>query len=403
MELTRPIPGICLDERSNGVALVSRREGNVVGFALHPLAPGTVLAPGAVEALLDPDPVAPADDVAASAARRDGSARPAVTVAICTRDRPALIAACLRSLLHLASQPAEILVIDNAPSDDRTRRLVAGMPVRYVQEASPGLDFARNRALHEATGDVVAFVDDDTAVDPAWLDGLHHGFHHHPDAAAITGQVLPVELATGAQVTFERRGGFRRGNHTVRFCGPTHEGMPHYPFHPGAFGTGCNMALRRDIALSLGGFDEALDTGPPLPGGGDLDMLHRLVRAGYPLVYEPRAVVFHRHRRDDEGLRRQYESWGRSFMAFVAKTYAQDPPARAELRHLVRRWFRIELGALRRSLAARSDRPPRMVAAELRGGLVGLAGEYGRSVRRAERIRAASGRRSVEHPSHDDS
>ena len=63
------------------------------------------------------------------------------------------------------------------------------------------------------------------------------------------------------------------------------------------------------------------------PAGGDIDLLHRVLRAGLPLVYEPRAVVFHRHRRDADGLRRQYDSWGRSLMAFATKTYRRDPRA----------------------------------------------------------------------------
>ena len=92
------------------------------------------------------------------------------------------------------------------------------------------------------------------------------------------------------------------------------------------------MVLRRELVLELGGFDEALDTGPPLPGGGDLDIFHRVVAAGAPLVYEPRMLVFHRHRREHEALRRQYWSWGDGFMAFLAKTYAADPAMRPRVR-----------------------------------------------------------------------
>src|SRR5690606_8402984 len=107
----------------------------------------------------------------------------------------------------------------------------------------------------------------------------------------------------------ERLGGFRGGNRPVRYQGMQLEGNRIYPYGPGMFGAGANLSVRRDAALRLGGFDDALDTGPPLPGGGDLDLMHRVVRAGLPFVYEPRVVVFHRHRRDDEGLRRQYDSW----------------------------------------------------------------------------------------------
>jgi starch synthase len=159
------------------------------------------------------------------------------------------------------------------------------------------------------------------------------------------------------------------------------------------FGAGANLSVRRDVALRLGGFDEALDTGPPLPGGGDLDMLHRVVRHGYPLVYEPRAVVFHRHRRDAEGLRRQFDSWGRALMAFAVKTYRSDPAGRRKLRRLIR-WFFT--GNLREARHNRRNPALRDAAlAELRGGLLGLLGTYGRSQRRTGRLRRALGAPTV--------
>src|SRR5260221_3686895 len=86
------------------------------------------------------------------------------------------------------------------------------------------------------------------------------------------------------------------------------------------FGNGCNMAFRVEAMRSIGGFDEALDTGAALPGGGDLDALYRIVRHGYELVYDPQMLVWHQHRRDFAGLRRQIRrSWGAGCMAFLTK------------------------------------------------------------------------------------
>ena len=79
-----------------------------------------------------------------------------------------------RSVLPLQQQYGfEVLVIDNAPSDDATAELVKTFPgVRYVPEPRPGLDFARNRAWIEATGELIAYLDDDVIVDSGWLAGL---------------------------------------------------------------------------------------------------------------------------------------------------------------------------------------------------------------------------------------
>lgn len=147
------------------------------------------------------------------------------------------------------------------------------------------------------------------------------------------------------------------------------------------------MAFRRDVLLQLGGFDDALDTGAPLPGGGDLDIFYRVVRAGYPLVYEPRYLVFHQHRREYEKLRRQYWTWGLGFMAFVVKSYQTDPSQRSKLRWLVAWWFANQLNQLQQSVRGCHVLPPPMILAELWGGVVGLFGEYPRSLKLIEKIR----------------
>src|SRR5262249_8080184 len=146
------------------------------------------------------------------------AAPPSLTVAICTKDRAWSVARCLDSLLPLqqvaaGERPAfEILVVDNPPSDSSTRALVAALAsVRYASEPKPGLDFARNMAVREAFGDYLSFLDDDVIVDRSWFDGLRRAISENPEAGAITGPVLPMELETHAQILFEERGGFHRG------------------------------------------------------------------------------------------------------------------------------------------------------------------------------------------------
>jgi glycosyltransferase involved in cell wall biosynthesis len=320
---------------------------------------------------------------------------PSVTVAVCTRNRPESLARCLASLLALDPPPGdltqgfEILVVDNAPPDDRTRRTVEAAPgVRYAMEPRPGLNFGRNRALGEARGDILAFVDDDVVVDRGWLAGLHEAWSENPDAKGFTGLVLPHALDTQAQILFELRGGFRRGLDKIRYRTARQDNQL-FPCGAGIFGAGANMAFDRATLLRIGGFDDALDTGPPLPGGGDLDIFYRVARTGHPFVYEPQFAVFHEHRRDLPGLRRQYWTWGLAHMAFVMKAHAEDPAYRGRLRLLVLWWFRDQCRQLARSLLGRHVLPPGMVAAELWGGVVGLFGEYSRSRRRVQRIREA--------------
>jgi GT2 family glycosyltransferase len=393
IEVTQPLPTLSVSEADMGIALILRRKDKPIGFLMQPLSAKSVLLPEDLAQLI-------AKEVGTKILQENIREElippvanllefPSLTVAICTKDRPENLARCLQSLLNLQTSASklEILVIDNAPSNERTQELVASLPgVRYVREPKPGLDFARNRALHSATGELLAFLDDDVVVDRKWLEGLMEAWAENSDAAAFTGLVLPYELATEAQILFEQRGGFRRGFEKIRY-GQVLPGNPLHPCGAGIFGAGCNMTFHREILLKIGGFDEALDTGAPLPGGGDLDIFYRIIRAGYPLVYEPQYLVFHQHRREYEKLRRQYWTWGLGFMAFVVKSYQSDPPQRSQLRRLVWWWIKDQLKQFKDSLRSHHTLPPTMILAEFWGGILGLLGEYPRSLKRVEQIR----------------
>ncbi|MEG4914626.1 MULTISPECIES: glycosyltransferase [unclassified Microcoleus] len=396
IEVTQPLPTLTISEEDTGIALVVRRKDKAVGLIMQPLPPKSVLSPEDLAKMIEREVGA---KLLQEAIREElnptekGDTFPSLTVAICTKDRPENLARCLQHLLKLQTPISgenlnfEVLVIDNAPSNEKTQELVDSLPgVRYAREPKPGLDFARNRALQEATGEILAFLDDDVTPDRQWLNGLREAWAENPDAGGFTGLVLPYELATEAQILFESRGGFRRGFEKIRYG----KILPHNPLYPcgaGIFGAGCNMAFRRDVLLKLGGFDDALDTGAPLPGGGDLDIFYRVVRAGYPLVYDPRYLVFHQHRREYEKLRRQYWTWGLGFMAFVIKSYQTDPAKRSQLIRLIAWWMGYQLDELQKSIRGCHPLPPTMILAEMWGGIVGLFGEYPRSLKRIEQIR----------------
>jgi GT2 family glycosyltransferase len=399
VDLARPLPAIALDGTETGVGLTIRLDGQPIGFVLRELPPGAVLEPAAVAELMGhSERVALLEERIRREllpARESPAARPApsITAVVCTHDRPASLARCLASLVALQAPALDILVVDNAPPNGATRDTVASFPgVRYVQEPITGLDFARNRALEESSAEFVAYFDDDVTVDAAWLDGFLEAWATHPDAGAITGPVLPLELVTRAQIEFERLGGFGHRFRKIRF-GPQLAGNDIYPCGPGMFGAGCNMAFRRELLRTLGGFDEALDTGARLPGGGDLDIFYRVVRAGHAIVSEPRCLVLHQHRGAYDGLRHQLWTWGLGCMAFVAKSYRAEPSQRPRFRRLLA-WWVASRGAMLVRRARGGDAPPvDLVLAELAGGVVGLCGGYGRSRRRVERLRGAAAMR----------
>ena len=308
-------------------------------------------------------------------------AGPAVTVAVCTRNRTDDLALCLDAIMAMRTPAAEVLVVDNAPSDDSTERLVRDTypDVRYVREPRPGLDWARNRAIAEAQSEIIAFTDDDVIVDRDWVGAMAELFADAPHVHVVTGLVVPYELESEAQQDFESYGGFGRGLARAWHVAGAHHGA-------GRFGTGANMAFRRALFDRIGGFDPALDVGTAADGGGDLEMYFRVLQEGYMLVFEPRAVVRHRHRRDPERLRKQMRDWGKGLFVYMRRSAARYPRERRAFRRLTGWWIRRYI--IRRYLLSflRTTPYPRdLIAQEVRGALQSRRA-YRDAVRGAERI-----------------
>ena len=391
VELTQPLTSLELAAGENGAGVLVRRKGRPIGFLMHENAAIHTWRSEELSVWIANElKTKIAEEAIREAITSSGPNRsfPSLSVAICTRDRATIVSRCLDSLLPLQKAYGfELLVIDNAPPDQATARLVKELPtVRYTLEKYPGLNFARNRAWKEASGELIAYLDDDVVVDREWVAGLQEAFTENPDAAAFTGLVMPLKLDTNAQVLFEKRKGFRRGFDKKRF-GRILAGNSLYPCGAGIFGAGCNMAFRRDVLRELGGFDEALDTGPSLPGGGDLDIFYRIIRAGHDLVYEPSFMVFHEHRASESALRRQYYTWGLGFMAFVEKNYRNDPDQRRKFRRTINWWIRDEIRQMGEAVCRKHVLPLSMIFSEFSGGIAGLFGEYSRSLKRVSALR----------------
>jgi glycosyltransferase involved in cell wall biosynthesis len=245
------------------------------------------------------------------------------TVVVSTRDRPDDLERCLASISRLQVPADEVIVVDNASSDDRTERVARSAGVRYLHEPLPGLNRARNRGLAVATGDVVLFTDDDVQVHPRWLAELLRVFVD-PMTMLATGLVLPAVLDTDARLQFELHAGFNRGFERRDF-----DGTRVSPYVAGAMGAGASMAVRRDCALWLDAFVEELGPGMPTGSGCDTLFFSEVLRAGFRGVYTPSALAFHTHRSTEDALRttlRGYGNGGASFLLAAARRH-RDPTA----------------------------------------------------------------------------
>ncbi|GAA1390188.1 hypothetical protein GCM10009613_30440 [Pseudonocardia kongjuensis] len=255
-----------------------------------------------------------------------------VTVVIATRNRPASLARCLAAVLASDHPALSVIVVDNDPDDELTRDAVraTGSPrVRYVREPRRGASVGRNRGLAEARTDIVAFTDDDTEVDPAWASRLAGAFAADPELACVSGPVLAARLGSAEERAADVALAWNKGFTARRFSldDPPAD-SPIFPFAPGLFGIGANLAVRAAAARSVGGFDEAMGPGTPTHGGEDCEFLVRMILAGHVLGYAPGAYLWHHHRPDQDALRAQLEGYAVGLGSFLAKV-ALSPQGRA--------------------------------------------------------------------------
>ncbi len=293
-----------------------------------------------------------------------------VSVVVATRDRPESLERALTSLLACRGS-FEVIVVDNAPSDDATAQVIerlADARLRYVRMAEPGLSRARNLGASLAQGKVLAFTDDDVRVDAGWIVALDRAFTLGPDIGVVTGMVPAGELATEEQAHFEARLEWSTRCQPAEFHLPPRRTDPLFPYFDGNLGTGANLAVRTRSFAALGGFDEALGAGTPARGGADLDLLARTLLGGWVVRYEPAAVVWHVAGGDAEHLRTQMRDYGSGRSAYLTKHALTGEGAVRLTRGLGRALSR--LGEPQRRAGSRAI-SPELVREERRGLLEG--------------------------------
>jgi len=373
-----------------GGRLLVRVHGQPLGFVTVPVVDGRIggaAIGAAVEAQLGRELAARPPCPRPALGRR-----PTVSVVVCTRDRAASLAVALRSILAGDEPPLELIVVDNAPRTSATRDVVAALGdprVRYLLEERPGLSRARNTGAAAATGELVAFTDDDVVADPGWVDALSRGFARAHHVGLVTGMVPAAELETPAQQYFEAKVQWS-GSCVPRLYDLAEHRDPHplYPYSAGLFGTGANFAVRALALREIGAFDEALGAGSPAQGGEDLDYFLRAILAGWAIAYEPAALVWHVHRRDDAALAAQMWGYGAGLGAYVFKHLRERRVALSLLRVLPRgilRFARLSHGVTRTAPV-----PPAAQRTELRGLLAG-PGTYVRGRRALRELEEVAG------------
>jgi GT2 family glycosyltransferase/sugar lactone lactonase YvrE len=215
---------------------------------------------------------------------------PFVSVVVCAYNAADTLEDNLRSLERLTYPNFEIILVNDG-SRDRTGEIAHQHPrVRVIETPNQGLSAARNVGLAEATGEIVAYTDADTRVDPDWLTFLIQPFLKSDAVGSGGPNVVPADDPPIAQCIARAPGG------------PTHVLLDdriaeHVP--------GCNMAFRRDALLSIGGFNPIY-----LRAGDDVDVCWRLQARGWKIGFASSALVWHHHRASVKAYWRQQVGYG---------------------------------------------------------------------------------------------
>jgi GT2 family glycosyltransferase len=209
------------------------------------------------------------------------------SVAIITRNRPHLLEQCLECLKSQWDELLEVIVVD-ASDGLETQQMLAKYPqVRpvFIQGAANQIPRSRNEAIRIARGDVILFIDDDSMVQPGWLNVLL-AHYQDPRVGGAGGLVLAPGEEPLPQNHIGRIDSRGTVSGTFNVLTPGPQNVTHL--------LGCNMSFRREILLDLGGFDPLLDR---TNFRDETDVCARVGKAGYKLVYDPAAVVIHHYAR----------------------------------------------------------------------------------------------------------
>ncbi len=216
---------------------------------------------------------------------------PSASVIVCTRNGSRTIRECCEGLRKLDYPDYEVIVVDDG-STDGTAAIAAEYGFKVITTPNRGLSSARNTGLNAASGEIVAYIDDDAYPDPHWLFYLAQAFLGHDFGAVGGPNIPPPEDGVIANCIANAPGG------------PVHvlisdREAEHIP--------GCNMAFRKADLLAISGFDPQFRV-----AGDDVDVCWRLHQSGRTLGFCPAAMVWHHRRGSVRTYWKQQRGYGRA-------------------------------------------------------------------------------------------
>jgi GT2 family glycosyltransferase len=216
---------------------------------------------------------------------------PRISVIVCSYNGARTIRDCFEGLVRLEYPNFEVIVVSDG-STDATPEIAREYGFRLISTGNRGLSRARNTGMEAASGEIVAYIDDDARPDPHWLTYLAVTFMTTTHGAVGGPNIAPADDGPIADCVANAPGG------------PIHVLLSdrvaeHIP--------GCNMAIRKAALQAVGGFDPQF-----WAAGDDVDVCWRLQQAGWTIGFAPGAMVWHHRRNSTRAYWKQQRGYGKA-------------------------------------------------------------------------------------------
>ena len=216
---------------------------------------------------------------------------PKVSVVVCSLNGAATIRDTFEGLEALEYPDYEVIVVNDG-STDATPEIAAEYDFKLISTENRGLSNARNTGWQEASGEIIAYIDDDAYPDPHWLQYLAHTFMTTEYVGVGGPNLAPPGDGPIADCVANAPGG------------PVHvlisdTGAEHIP--------GCNMAFRREALAAIEGFDPRYRA-----AGDDVDLCWRLQARGWEIGFNAAAMNWHHRRNSVKMYWKQQQGYGKA-------------------------------------------------------------------------------------------
>jgi GT2 family glycosyltransferase len=209
----------------------------------------------------------------------------------------------------------EVFVVDGK-SNDGTNELLKELQKKYsfylLKNEKINAAAGRNLGIKQSKGNLIAFVDADAIPKNNWLSNIKSVFYSHDDTVAGVGgpDLLPEdssekEKCIGLVMTSPLARGGRINPSTQHTLSSKERSVGHIPT--------CNLCLKKSILDEMKGFDETFVKGQ------DLELNHRIRKAGYTLLYSPKVIVVHYRKDSFRSFARQIFKWAKAKVAIIKK------------------------------------------------------------------------------------